>query len=102
IGVERRAVLQDPVADHHQLAQARPHGRHLGLAGGDQPPEEAAMPRCTPALPPLGGITRVGLTRIEVWDRGQRSAWWLGQCRDCLAVYWCDDRGEETWPPPPG
>src|SRR5262249_25694705 len=43
--------------------------------------------------PPVEGLTRVGLTRIEVWERGKCSAWWLGQCRDCLAVYWCDDRG---------
>src|SRR5262245_44063481 len=55
-----------------------------------------------PPPPPLEGITRVGLTLIEVWDRGKRTVWWLGQCRDCLAVYWCDDRGKETWPPPPG
>src|SRR5262245_32060281 len=48
--------------------------------------------------PPLPGITRVTMRRVEVWNRGQCSAWWLGQCRDCLTVYWCDDRGAETWP----
>jgi hypothetical protein len=42
----------------------------------------------------------VTLVRVELWDRGQCSAWWLGQCRDCLTVYCCDTRGEETWPPP--
>jgi len=65
--------------------------------------EAPPLPELPPDPPPLlEGITRVSLTRIEVRDRGQCSAWWLGQCRDCLAVYWCDDRGEETWPPPPG
>src|SRR5262245_23611992 len=53
-----------------------------------------------PPPPPLEGITRVSLTRIEVWDRSQCNAWWVGQCRDCLAVYWCNDRGEQTGPTP--
>ncbi len=70
------------------------------------------MPRCTPALPPpevsdavfrtlplLEGITRVTLHRVEWWDRGALRLHWLGQCRDCLTVYWCDTRGEEMWPP---
>jgi hypothetical protein len=52
------------------------------------------------APPLLQGITRVGLTCIEVWDRGQRGVWWLGQCPDCLTVYWCDARGQGTWLPP--
>jgi hypothetical protein len=50
--------------------------------------------------PPLEGITRVTLRRVEWWHEGALRPHWLGQCRDCLTVYWCDSRGEETWPPP--
>jgi hypothetical protein len=64
----------------------------------EEAPPLAELPADPP--PPLEGITRVTLERVELWDRGQRSAWWLGQCRDCLTVYGCDARGEETWPPP--
>jgi hypothetical protein len=60
----------------------------------DEAPPLAAVPADPP--PPLEGITRVTLGRVELGDRGQCSVWWLGQCRDCLTVYWCDTRGEET------
>src|SRR5262249_26529156 len=76
----------------HSEGRTPAGGWSLRGTGGPTPPNE-------PPRPPLLGITRVSLTRIEVWGRGQCSAWWRGQCPDCLTVYWCDDRGEETWPP---
>jgi hypothetical protein len=48
--------------------------------------------------PLLEGITRVTLHRVEWRHEEALRLHWLGQCRDCLLVYWCDARGEETWP----
>ncbi len=64
----------------------------------EEPPPLPAPP---PEKPPLlEGITRVTLHRVEWRHEGALRLHWLGQCRDCLTVYWCDVREEETWPPP--
>src|SRR5262245_51327872 len=35
------------------------------------------------------GVSSRGLFLAHPWVRGQCSAGWLGQCRDCLTAYWC-------------
>ena len=45
-------MFEHAVSDHQEVAPARPDRRPPRLAGGDQPPEESALPRCTPASPP--------------------------------------------------
>src|SRR5262249_7935730 len=65
--------------------------------------EAPPLPELPTDPPPLlEGITRVALDRVEVWVSCRCGAWWVGQCRDCLAGCWWDDGGGETWPPPPG
>src|SRR5262245_38896696 len=45
-----------------------------------------------PVPPEFEGLTRVELHRYEATTGTVKQAYWVGQCKDCLVIYWARSR----------
>ena len=58
----------------------------------DRPPFRQDPSLSAPVPPEFEGLTRVELHRYERTTGTVQQAYWVGQCRDCLTVYWARSR----------